>query len=109
MARDGIPAESGGHEMSRRRTSRRDPLGEDMKYVVYDILYQGFSSSGYLTFNFVPPRFSRYSLAMPVQNVTFSILRQSQMRPRPHDTKIRDTKIRDTRIRGFVTPKFVAS
>ena len=57
MAHDGIPAESGGHEMSRRRTSRRDPLGEDMKYVVYDILYQGFSSSGYLTFNFVPLRF----------------------------------------------------
>jgi hypothetical protein len=26
---------------------------------------------------------SRYSLAMPVQNVTFSILRQSHIRPRP--------------------------
>ena len=56
MAHDGIPAESKGHQMRRRRPSRRYPLGKDIKYVVYDILYQGFSSSGYLTFNFVPPR-----------------------------------------------------
>ena len=59
-------AESGGCEIGRRWQARRDPLGEYMNYVVYDILYQGFSSSLSSSTDFAPPRFPRYSLAMPV-------------------------------------------
>ena len=94
MAHDGIvPAESKGRQMSRRRPARRDPLGEDMKYVVYDILYQGFSSSGYLTFNFAPLRLRSRSdgqsspQATPVTTAVNPFIIHAQCAPPPcHST-----------------------